>query len=431
MLRKGPNISGPLESSLCKATRVSMRYSGSTFGPAIQRIGRFWGTPNLDSRPSRDPPHNRGAPLNHDPAEPKVTPPRALPFEPIRANRWKQSTRWDTGNRRPTRRRPARARVLRRTDRGWRRRSSVSPARPRSHHSGCKQRGDGTSVAWSEILDKALDLKCTLADTRCLIPVDLGQVDRAVTEADSGYVLALSLLTHAVELPETRHLPDSRPSSERFDMRDLTKYAKGHAAIVANHSQGVNDRQDCATAARLVGLWRGFVLAESSLSVLLFPAACRLPVPLLRHPSRSPAMKSLRPVFLLFAALVLAACATTTIRSAWFDTSYTGGPLKRIVVVGVGGQVARPPRVRGHLCAAVARCRGGWRAGLHRHAGRGADGRCSVCRGGRALWRRRCADRPAAGCGHADPGVDRHDAGSDDGGARMGGSVRPGFRRRR
>jgi hypothetical protein len=50
-------------------------------------------------------------------------------------------------------------------------------------------------------------------------------------------------------------------------------------------------------------------------------------------------MKLLRPVFLLLAALVLAACATTTIRSAWFDTSYTGGPLKRIVVVGVGGQV--------------------------------------------------------------------------------------------
>jgi hypothetical protein len=51
-------------------------------------------------------------------------------------------------------------------------------------------------------------------------------------------------------------------------------------------------------------------------------------------------MKSLRPVFLLLAALMLAACATTTIRSAWFDTSYKGGPMTRIVVVGVGGQVA-------------------------------------------------------------------------------------------
>ncbi|MBL8539891.1 MAG: hypothetical protein JNK68_05915 [Betaproteobacteria bacterium] len=51
-------------------------------------------------------------------------------------------------------------------------------------------------------------------------------------------------------------------------------------------------------------------------------------------------MKLLRPLFLLCTALVLAACASTTIRSAWFDTSYTGGPMKRIVVVGVGGQVA-------------------------------------------------------------------------------------------
>ncbi|MBL8526457.1 MAG: hypothetical protein JNL68_02100, partial [Burkholderiales bacterium] len=51
-------------------------------------------------------------------------------------------------------------------------------------------------------------------------------------------------------------------------------------------------------------------------------------------------MKPLRPLFLLLTALVLAACATTTIRSAWFDTTYKGGPMKRIVVVGVGGQVA-------------------------------------------------------------------------------------------
>jgi hypothetical protein len=51
-------------------------------------------------------------------------------------------------------------------------------------------------------------------------------------------------------------------------------------------------------------------------------------------------MKLLRPAILLLAALMLAACATTTIRSAWFDTSYKGGLMKRIVVVGVGGQVA-------------------------------------------------------------------------------------------
>lgn len=37
-------------------------------------------------------------------------------------------------------------------------------------------------------------------------------------------------------------------------------------------------------------------------------------------------------------ALLLAACASTTMLSAWFDTSYQGGPLKKIVVVGVGAQ---------------------------------------------------------------------------------------------
>jgi len=51
-------------------------------------------------------------------------------------------------------------------------------------------------------------------------------------------------------------------------------------------------------------------------------------------------MKILRPLFLLISAVVLAACASTTIRSAWFDTTFKGGPMKRIVVVGVGGQVA-------------------------------------------------------------------------------------------
>jgi hypothetical protein len=49
-------------------------------------------------------------------------------------------------------------------------------------------------------------------------------------------------------------------------------------------------------------------------------------------------MRILRTAFSLLTALLLTACASTTIRSAWFDTSYQGGPLKKIVVVGVGGQ---------------------------------------------------------------------------------------------
>ena len=40
------------------------------------------------------------------------------------------------------------------------------------------------------------------------------------------------------------------------------------------------------------------------------------------------------------AALLLAGCASTTLRVAWFDTGYAGGAFKRILVVGVGGSLA-------------------------------------------------------------------------------------------
>ena len=43
-------------------------------------------------------------------------------------------------------------------------------------------------------------------------------------------------------------------------------------------------------------------------------------------------------VIVLFVASLLAACASTTMRSAWLDTSYQSGPLKKIAVVGVGAQ---------------------------------------------------------------------------------------------
>jgi hypothetical protein len=41
-----------------------------------------------------------------------------------------------------------------------------------------------------------------------------------------------------------------------------------------------------------------------------------------------------------FAFVLLAGCASTTLRSAWFDPTYNGGPFKRILVVGVGGSTA-------------------------------------------------------------------------------------------
>ena len=51
-------------------------------------------------------------------------------------------------------------------------------------------------------------------------------------------------------------------------------------------------------------------------------------------------MRILHGAFALLGALFAVACATTTVRSAWFDTSYQGGPLKKVVVVGVGAQAA-------------------------------------------------------------------------------------------
>ncbi len=40
------------------------------------------------------------------------------------------------------------------------------------------------------------------------------------------------------------------------------------------------------------------------------------------------------------AGLLVAGCASTSIRDAWFDTSYSGGPFRKILVVGVGGNIA-------------------------------------------------------------------------------------------
>jgi hypothetical protein len=37
----------------------------------------------------------------------------------------------------------------------------------------------------------------------------------------------------------------------------------------------------------------------------------------------------------LTASLLLVGCASTTLRTAWFDSDFTGGPFKRILVVGV------------------------------------------------------------------------------------------------
>jgi len=49
----------------------------------------------------------------------------------------------------------------------------------------------------------------------------------------------------------------------------------------------------------------------------------------------------IRRLFLVSSALVLAACASsTTLRDSWYDTAYTGGMFKRVVVLGVAREEA-------------------------------------------------------------------------------------------
>src|SRR5258706_8005165 len=47
-----------------------------------------------------------------------------------------------------------------------------------------------------------------------------------------------------------------------------------------------------------------------------------------------------RGVVLAAVAALLSACASTTLQSAWFDTSYKGGQFRKILVVGVGATIA-------------------------------------------------------------------------------------------
>src|SRR5215471_21077121 len=53
-----------------------------------------------------------------------------------------------------------------------------------------------------------------------------------------------------------------------------------------------------------------------------------------------PAARCMRAAAVVFVVLLVAACASTTLRTAWFDSTYTGGPFKRILVIGVSGNMA-------------------------------------------------------------------------------------------
>jgi hypothetical protein len=51
-------------------------------------------------------------------------------------------------------------------------------------------------------------------------------------------------------------------------------------------------------------------------------------------------VNAIRRALALFAGLVVAGCASTSLQSAWYDTSYSGGPFRKILVVGVGASLA-------------------------------------------------------------------------------------------
>ncbi len=51
-------------------------------------------------------------------------------------------------------------------------------------------------------------------------------------------------------------------------------------------------------------------------------------------------MLALRPLLAAAAAFLLVGCQTTSFRSAWFDASYNGGVLKKIVVIASDGTTA-------------------------------------------------------------------------------------------
>jgi len=51
-------------------------------------------------------------------------------------------------------------------------------------------------------------------------------------------------------------------------------------------------------------------------------------------------MQIARPLAALAATLMLAACQTTSLQSAWYDTSYRGGPFRKVVVIASDGTTA-------------------------------------------------------------------------------------------
>lgn len=47
-----------------------------------------------------------------------------------------------------------------------------------------------------------------------------------------------------------------------------------------------------------------------------------------------------RRTFIAVASIALAACAATTVRDSWYDPTYRGGPFRKVMVLGVSGNIS-------------------------------------------------------------------------------------------
>ena len=127
--------------------------------------------------------------------------------------------------------------------------------------------------------------------------------------------------------------------------------------------------------------------------------------------------------------LLLTACQTTSIQSAWYDTSYKGGPFRKVVVIASDGTTA-DSRVFEDIFVQKLHAAGVQAVpGLHDSPARCATHRVDV-RAGRGGDRRRRRDpRAPVARRHQDAGLDRDDARPDDGS--LGRLLRPRLLRRR
>jgi hypothetical protein len=72
--------------------------------------------------------------------------------------------------------------------------------------------------------------------------MNFSQMNRSIVEANASYAFALSPTSFAIELAQSRDLPDACAGCERFDVGDFPKDLKVHGAMVANLGLGVNGK---------------------------------------------------------------------------------------------------------------------------------------------------------------------------------------------